>query len=59
VATRSLDVLATPSADGVVVRTLAPGTTVSVLLTDNGWDLIAKDGVQLGYVLANGLALLQ
>ena len=59
VATRSLDVLATPSADGVVVRTLAPGTAVSVLLTDNGWDLIAKDGVQLGYVLANGLALLQ
>ena len=59
VATRSLDVLATPSADGVVVRTLAPGTAVSVLLTDNGWDLVAKDGVQLGYVLANGLALLQ
>ncbi|MGC1350185.1 MAG: caspase family protein [Xanthobacteraceae bacterium] len=59
VATRSLDVLATPSADGLVVRTLAPGTAVSVLLTDNGWDLIAKDGVQLGYVLANGLALLQ
>jgi WD40 repeat protein len=59
VATRSLDVYATPSADGVVVRTLAPGTTVSVVLTDKGWDLIAKDGVQLGYVLANGLALLQ
>jgi WD40 repeat protein len=57
VATRSLDVLATPSADGVLVRTLAPGTTVSVLLTDNGWDLIAKDGVQL--LLGNGLALLQ
>jgi WD40 repeat protein len=59
VATRSLDVYATPSTDAVVVRTLAPGTAVSVVLTDKGWDLIAKDGVQLGYVLANGLALLQ
>ena len=41
----------------MIVRTLAPGTTVSVVLTDKGWDLIAKDGVQLGYVLATGLAL--
>jgi WD40 repeat protein len=59
VVTRALEVYATPSTDGAVVRTLKPGNTVSILLTDKDWDLIAKDGAQLGYVLAGGLVPLQ
>jgi WD40 repeat protein len=58
VVTRSIDVLATPSG-GAAVRTLSPGTTVSIVLTDHGWVLIARDGLQLGYVPADGLARLQ
>jgi WD40 repeat protein len=58
VVTRSIDVLSAPSG-GAAVRTLSAGTTVSIVLTDHGWDLIAKDGMQLGYVPADGLARLQ
>ena len=39
--------------------TLAPGTMVTLLLADQGWDLVAKEGLQLGNVPASGLAPLQ
>jgi WD40 repeat protein len=58
VVTRSVDVLVTPSV-GAPARTLAPGTIVSIILTAHGWSLIAKDGLQLGYVPDDSLARLQ
>ena len=39
-----------------VVRKLNPGTTVTLVKTDKGFVLIAKDGKLLGYVAQAALA---
>src|SRR5262249_37168183 len=47
------------SASAQVTTTLTPGTQVRLVKTDAGWVLIAKDGVQLGYVQEKELLRLQ
>jgi WD40 repeat protein len=51
---RAVDVLAEPSS-GAVVKKLDPATIVTVVRTDQGWALVAKDGSALGYVEASAL----
>lgn len=54
-----VEVFAGAARDGVVVHRLAPGTTVTLIETANGWQLIAKDGQKLGYVEEKALTKLQ
>ncbi len=56
---RAVPVYRTPSIDDSPVRTLQPGTLITVVLAEQEWVLIAKDGKQLGYVAANSVARLQ
>lgn len=51
---RAADVLPQPS-DSTPTQTLEPGTTVTVMKSEQGWVLIAKDGNPLGYVAASTL----
>ncbi len=52
---RNVDVFREP-AKGAAVQKLEPGTVVTLVRTDKGWTLIAKDGAALGYVDAAALA---
>jgi WD40 repeat protein len=54
-----VDVFIAAARGGAVVSQLAPGTTVTLVETNNGWQLIAKDGKKLGYVDEKMLARLQ
>ena len=52
------DVVAKPDI-AVSVQKLVPGTLVTMVRTERGWMLVAKDGKQLGYVAGNALAPVQ
>ena len=47
------------SETAALITTLKPGTQVTLVKTDAGWVLVAKDGVQLGYVEKKELVRLQ
>ena len=51
---READVFPHPS-DTTPTQKLEPGTAVTVMKSEQGWVLIAKDGNQLGYVVASAL----
>ncbi len=53
------DLFPEPGGMGTVVRKLKPGTTLTLMKTENGWTLVAKDGKQLGYVTAPALIPMQ
>jgi hypothetical protein len=38
---------------GAKLERLAPGTLVSLMKSEKGWVLVAKDGKQIGYVAEN------
>ncbi len=44
---------------GTVVEQLAPGTQVTLVKTDDGWTLVARDGKQIGYLAETSLLRLQ
>ena len=44
---------------GSVVLKLAPGTLVTLVKTEEGWVLVARDGKTLGYVARSGLIPVQ
>jgi WD40 repeat protein/uncharacterized caspase-like protein len=52
-------VFSSASGEGTPVQTLSLGTTVVVVKSEPGWDLVTKDGKSLGYVAHTGLAALQ
>jgi hypothetical protein len=54
-----VEVLKSEDATGLVVQKLEPFTSVTLVRSENGWALIAKDGKALGYVTANKLHALQ
>jgi WD40 repeat protein len=56
---RATEVYATPAVDAAALRSLQPGTLVTLILTDKDWTLVAKDGKQLGYVSTNSLVRIQ
>ena len=45
--------------DGIAIETLKPGTVVTLIESENGWTLVAKDGKKLGYVAAQELIPIQ
>lgn len=45
--------------DGTVIETLAPGTQVTLMKTEQGWTLVARDGKRIGYVAKSSLVRLQ
>jgi uncharacterized caspase-like protein len=53
------EVFAKPGGSAERVDTLAPGTLVTLVRTEQGWTLIARDGKAIGYVSAGGLAPIQ
>jgi hypothetical protein len=55
---RDADVFTQPTGN-TKVQTLAPGTLVTLVQSNNGWVLIAKDGNQLGYVVDDVIVPLQ
>jgi WD40 repeat protein len=50
------DVFAQAGSDGPAREKLAPGTLVTLVKTEQGWTLVARDGKPLGYVASTGLA---
>jgi WD40 repeat protein/uncharacterized caspase-like protein len=58
VVVQAASVYLSPSSGEPIVQ-LAPGTTVSLMRTEQGWTLVARDGKQLGYVAREYLAPLQ
>jgi hypothetical protein len=52
------DIFSAPNAAASGHR-LEPGTVVTLVRTEQGWALIAKDGAPIGYVAAGGLAPMQ
>lgn len=54
-----IEVLKSADATGLVVQKLEPFTSVTLVRSENGWALIAKDGKALGYVTAIKLHALQ
>jgi hypothetical protein len=46
----SVDMYAKAEASGAVVTQLPPGTQVRLVETKDGWTLIARDGIALGYI---------
>ena len=50
-----VEVLKSADSSGAVVEKLEPFTTVTLVKTEHGWALIAKDGKSLGYVMADKL----
>lgn len=52
-------VFAHAAAEGAPIQTLAPGTVVTLVKSEQGWMLVAKDGKMLGYVAASGLVRMQ
>lgn len=59
ISTSPVDVYAAATHGGAAVHQLVPGTTVTLIETNNGWQLIAKDGRKLGYVEEKMLTKLQ
>jgi len=55
---RDADIYAAPGAS-VAAQKLAEGTMVTLVRTEHGWVLVAKDGKLLGYVAADSLLRLQ
>lgn len=58
VVTRTVDVFAEPS-KGPAVQKLDPGTVVTLVRTDQGWMLVARNGAVLGYVEGSALVQMQ
>jgi hypothetical protein len=52
------EVFAEAGARGLA-QTLDPGTLVSVIRTEQGWVLVARDGRKLGYVAVTAIAKMQ
>lgn len=48
-----------PGEAGTVLQTLKPGTAVTLIKTEQGWSLIARDGKRLGYVSTSDLLEIQ
>ena len=44
---------------GTAIETLAPGTQVTLMKTEQGWTLVARDGKRIGYVAKSSLVRLQ
>ena len=57
--TEPLPIFKEAGGKSAAVRQLAPFTTLTVMKSEAGWVLVAKDGQLLGYVLANKLHKLQ
>jgi hypothetical protein len=53
------DVYEQPAGKGVKVEQLPPGTLLSLIKTEQGWVLIARDSKQLGYVAEDRLMRVQ
>jgi WD40 repeat protein/uncharacterized caspase-like protein len=53
------EVFAQPAATVASTAKLTPGTTVTVVRTEHGWTLVAKEGKPLGYVAPSSLAAMQ
>jgi hypothetical protein len=53
------EAIAADGTKGPTVQRLGIGTSVFVMKSANGWDLVARDGKSLGYVAHSGLAPLQ
>ena len=59
VVSEMVEVLKVAGATGAVVQKLAPFTTLTLVKTEQGWALVAKDGKALGYVAMDRLHTLQ
>ncbi|MGI9382241.1 MAG: caspase family protein [Methyloligellaceae bacterium] len=44
------EVFSSPAREGASISRLQPGTGVTLLVTERGWVLVARDGKKLGYV---------
>jgi hypothetical protein len=53
------DVFSEASGQGVVVSKLPVGTLLSLILAEQGWNLVAKGGERLGYIATDRLARVQ
>jgi hypothetical protein len=58
VVTTAADVFA-DTAGGVPVQKLNPGAAVTLVKTESGWTLVAREGKSLGYVAAKDLLPIQ
>ena len=59
VVSEPVEVLQSAGVTDIVVQKLPPFTTLTLIRTEQGWALVAKDGKALGYVAVEKLHTLQ